>query len=385
VSGTCPTRPQGETSHESSNGWRSAEWRRVANRATHAAVAQFHNASMSVVREKSEPVSRTRPDAERMPVRLISVSMDVSSVAPAGCKRIAADLFVPQSVVPMPLLWVCIPGGGINRQYFDLDVASQSGAFSMARHLAAYGDLVVTVDPPGVGGSDVPDDGYTLTSRVVAEVLAAALDGLRAELARDGFAAAEVSGVVPRAVVGLGHSAGALLVAVQQAYHHSYDVVALLGFSASGLPDVLNENELRYAGRPEQFSADVKNLAKARFGSALPEWSNTSTGELEPGAVARQVETALAAASSRLLALVGMTAIVPGSVQPELDELRVPIFAALGEHDLGGTLDVLPRQLPACADLTLFLLEGAGHNHNVAVNRQLLWDRVVRWAISVTS
>ena len=85
---------------------------------------------------------------------------------------------------------------------------------------------------------------------------------------------------------------------------------------------------------------------------------------------------AFAAASSRLLALVGMTAIVPGSVQPELDELRIPIFAALGEHDLGGTLDVLPGQLPACGDLTLFLLEGAGHNHNVAVNRRLLWDRV---------
>ena len=92
------------------------------------------------------------------------------------------------------------------------------------------------------------------------------------------------------------------------------------------------------------------------------------------------VDVVLAAASSRLLALVGMTAIVPGSVQPELDELRVPVFAALGEHDLVGTLDVLPSQLPACGDLTLFLLEGAGHNHNVAVNRQLLWDRVARWA-----
>ena len=94
---------------------------------------------------------------------------------------------------------------------------------------------------------------------------------------------------------------------------------------------------------------------------------------------------ALAAASSRLLALVGMTAIVPGSVQPELDLLRGPVFAALGDHDLGGTLDVLPGQLPACRDLTLFLLEGAGHNHNVAVNRRILWERVARWATSVTS
>ncbi len=272
----------------------------------------------------------------------------------------------------------------MNRRYFDLDVASQKGAFSMARHLAAGGDLVMTVDPPGVGGSDMPDDGYTLTPRVVADVLAAALEGLRGDLGSDDLAAAGLSGVVPRAVVGLGHSAGALLVAFQQAHHQSYDVVALLGFSASGLPGVLNEDEVRYAGRPERFSANMKNLTRARFGDPLPEWSS-STGEVGPHAVAAQVDMALAAASSRLLAMVGMTAIVPGSVQPELDELRIPIFAALGEHDLGGTLDVLPRQLPACGDLTLFLLEGAGHNHNVAIKRRLLWDRVARWATSVTS
>ena len=203
-------------------------------------------------------------------VRRTSVSLDVSTVAPAGCKRIAVDLFVPQSVRPTPLLWVCIPGGGINRRYFDLDVAGQNGAFSMARHLAAGGDLVVTVDPPGVGESDAPDDGYTLTPRVVAGVLAAALDGLRADLGSDGMAAAGQSGVVPRAMVGLGHSAGALLVAVQQAHHHSYDVVALLGFSASGLPGVLNEDELLYAGRPERFSENLKSLTRAGLAILSP-------------------------------------------------------------------------------------------------------------------
>ena len=121
---------------------------------------------------------------------------------------------------------------------------------------------------------------------------------------------------------------------------------------------VLNEDELRYAGSPERLSEDVKTLTRARFGDPLPEWSNSSRGELEPNAIATQVDMALAAASSRLLALVGMTAIVPGSVQPELDELRIPIFASVGEHDLGGTLDVLPGQLRPAGDLTLFLLRG---------------------------
>jgi pimeloyl-ACP methyl ester carboxylesterase len=317
-------------------------------------------------------------------VRRSTVDVDVRAVAPAGCNRIAADIFVPQDMGPRPLLWVCIPGGGINRQYFDLQVAGQEGAFSMARHLAAGGNLVVTVDPPGVGGSDAPDDGYTLTPPVVAEVLASAIESLQEDLGRDGIAGAELGRVTPRATIGLGHSAGALLVAFQQAHHRSYDVLALLGFSASGLPGVLNEEELSYAGRPREFAEVVKSLTKARFGDPLPQWSNSSAGELEPNTVSTQVDVALAAASSRLLALVGMSAIVPGSVQPELDALRVPIFAALGEHDLAGTLDVLPSQLPACGDLTLFLLEGAGHNHNVAVNRRILWDRVARWSASVT-
>jgi pimeloyl-ACP methyl ester carboxylesterase len=357
----------------------------VADGATCTAGGPIRKVWLSVAQDKSELLLRTQSDAGMLAVRRCSLSVDVSTLAPAGCRRIAADLFVSQSVRPTPLLWVCIPGGGISRRYFDLDVAGQNGTFSMARHLAAGGDVVVTVDPPGVGESDVPDDGYALTPRVVADVLAAAFDRLGAELGSDAFAAVVgLSGVVPRAVVGLGHSAGALLVAFQQAHHHSYDVVALFGFSASGLPDVLNEDELRYAGHPERLSEDVKNLTRARFGEPLPEWSN-STGEFGPRAVSAQVDMALAAASSRLLAQVGMTAIVPGSVQPELDELRIPIFAALGEHDLGGTLDVLPGQLPACGDLTLFLLQGAGHNHNVAVNRRLLWDRVARWATSVTS
>ncbi|MGA2472880.1 MAG: alpha/beta fold hydrolase [Acidimicrobiales bacterium] len=320
-----------------------------------------------------------------MGVRRSTVDVDVAAVAPAGCTRIAADIFVPQDLGPRPLLWVCIPGGGMSRQYFDLDVAGQEGAFSMARHLAAGGDLVVTVDPPGVGGSDAPDHGYTLTPPVVADVLAAAIETLQEALRRDAIAGAELGAVTPRATVGLGHSAGALLVAFQQAHHRSYDVLALLGFSASGLPGVLNEEELSYAGRPKEFAEDVGLLTKARFGDPLPERSKSGAGELEPNAVSTDVDVALAAASGRLLALVGMSAIVPGSAQPELDEIRVPIFAALGEYDLSGTLDVLPSQLPACGDLTLFLLKGAGHNHNVAVNRRLLWDRVARWAASVTS
>jgi pimeloyl-ACP methyl ester carboxylesterase len=317
-------------------------------------------------------------------VRRTTIEVDVRGVAPHGCAQLAADVFVPEDCGPRPLLWVCVPGGGIDRGYFDLEVTGQGGAFSMARHLAAGGNLVVTVDPPGVGGSDAPDDGYTLTPHVVADILAAATAKLKKVLGRDGIAAAGLGRRTPSATVGLGHSAGALLVAVQQARHASYNALALLGFSASGLPGVLTEDELGYAGRPEALTAVIETLTRARFGDPLPRWSHDSAEGLEPDVLAAPIDAALAAASSRLLAVVGMAALVPGSVQPELDEIRVPVFAALGERDLAGTLDVLPAQLPSCGDLTLFLLEGAGHNHNVARGRRVLWNRVAAWAASVT-
>lgn len=312
-----------------------------------------------------------------------TILIDVSSVAPPGCNRLSIDLFAPEGLGADPLLWVCVPGGGINRRYFDLEVAGQAGAFSMARYLATRGDLVVTVDPPGVGESDTPDDGYALSPAVVADVLAEAIQILEADLEHQGIVTAGLGRIVPRARLGLGHSAGALLVACQQARHRSYDALALLGFSASGLPEVLNDQELRFVGRPAELAEAVTSLSKARFGEPLPQWSNSSAGELQPNSLSAAVDVALAGASSRLLALVGMTAIVPGSVQPQLDQLQDPIFVALGEHDLAGKLDVLPAQLPACGDLTLFLLQGAGHNHNVAANRQVLWKRIMRWADSV--
>ena len=318
-----------------------------------------------------------------MSVTKSTIRLDVTGVAPVGCNRICVDLFAPDDLGPSPLLWVCVPGGGMSRRYFDLAVAGQDHAFSMARYLAAGGDLVVTVDPPGVGESDAPDDGYTLSSHVVADVLSAAIEALDADLESRGREGGERGRAVVRAKIGLGHSAGALLVACQQARHRTYDALALLGFSAAGLPEVLSEEERRFVNRPEELARVIADLSRERFGDPLPQWSNRRTGEVEPTSAAPEVDEALAAASSRLLALVGMTAIVPGSVQPELDELRHPILVALGEHDLAGRLDVLPGQLPACPDLTLFLLEEAGHNHNVAPNRQILWKRIMRWANSV--
>ncbi|MGP0032734.1 MAG: alpha/beta fold hydrolase [Acidimicrobiales bacterium] len=314
-------------------------------------------------------------------MRKITVEVDVAGRAPSGCHLVVADLYVPAETEPFPVVWCCVPGGGISRAYFDLDVPPSLGEYSMAYHLAERGQIVLTIDPPGVGGSDLPDDGYDLAPRVVSDVLHVVVQDVLDRIVTGRLDGVRVVSI--GAVLGVGHSAGALLVACQQARHRTFDALALLGFSASGLPSVLNEKEAAYAERAEDLVAVLPEFVRARFGDPLPQWSSERSrlGMLE--APVDDVEAASSRAGSRLLAMVGMTALVPGSIKPELDQIDVPTIVALGEHDIAGSISALPGQLPSCHDLTLFTVVGAGHNHNVAESRLVLWDRMLRWIRSV--
>jgi pimeloyl-ACP methyl ester carboxylesterase len=313
--------------------------------------------------------------------RKITLSVDVTGTAPEGCDQVEVDLFLPAVPAPAPVFWCCVPGGGVTRSYFDLEVPPEAGQYSMARFIADRGMPVLIIDPPGVGGSDVPTDPYTLTPPAVAAVLDVVVTDVAARMAGglfDGAAAIE-----PRMTVGVGHSAGGLLVACQQARHRSFDVVALLGFSDTGMIQVLTDQEKSFIGRPEDLLVALPDLVKARFGEPLPNRpyadldNPLSTGPRGP------VQEAEARAATNLLALVGLMAIIPGSMQPEMDQIDVATFAAVGDRDIAGDIGLLVGQLPQCNDLTLITLPGVGHNHNMSASRLTLWSRLVHWADSV--
>jgi pimeloyl-ACP methyl ester carboxylesterase len=314
-------------------------------------------------------------------VRKLTVTVDVTGKAPKGCHRVVADLFVPTDLDAGARLWCCVPGGGMNRSYFDLEVPPAAGDYSMARFAAERGQVVLTIDPPGIGGSDAPDDGYQLTPRCLADTL----DHVVAEV-RNRLATGALDGAPPIScglTVGVGHSAGALLVACQQGRGRTYDAVALLGFSNRGLPSVLSPEEAAFTDRPEALAAGLADLVRARFGEPLPLLANPSTGIDTGRAQPAPVQAAVDRASDRLLGLVGMTALVPGSIQPELARIDAPTLVAVGDRDIAGATGALPGQLPACDDLTLLTLAGTGHNHNWAESRLALWDRLVRWVGSL--
>ena len=152
------------------------------------------------------------PDVAKMTVRL-----DVGRVAPKGCRFVTADIFWdPVAVSGDPIVVFCFAGGGISRGYYDLAVPG----YSMARHLAALGLVTVTVDHPGTGTSDVPTDPWTLTPEVVADVDVAAVAGILDRLAAGGVDG--LPAVTPSLVIGLGSSAGGLVVLHQQSRRSAY-------------------------------------------------------------------------------------------------------------------------------------------------------------------
>lgn len=307
--------------------------------------------------------------------------IDVSGVGPAGVGRCAVEVVAEPDALrsggPVPIA-VCLPGGYYGRRYFDLIVPPDGGDYSMAGHLATRGWIVVVCDPPGIGASDVPTDPYDLTPHALADVQATVTRSTLGGLARGDL----VDGLppVPDAwPVGVGHSAGALLTVHEQARHRPFAALALLGFAGHGLPEVLTPEELAVADDPDAARAALAGLVEARFGEALPAFPGGTTSIFSNPTAPSGAKDAMRASQDRLLALLGLTSMIPGASAPELAAIDVPVFLGVGDTDITGDPRAIPGHFPNATDLTLFVLPDSGHAHNIAPTRARLWDRVAAW------
>jgi pimeloyl-ACP methyl ester carboxylesterase len=256
----------------------------------------------------------------------------------------------------------CFPGGGTSSRYFELE------GFDMAAHLAGSGVALLLVDHPGVGGSDVPNDGWTLTPELVADIDATAVERSLQQLAlRD------------VTVIGLGHSMGAMLVAYQQARHDTYAGLVLAGYSDRGLPEVLTPSELELVGSPARIARSLRDLARARFGVPLVESESSGLEMLVGPGMSADVQRAIQASAGPLLAICGLNALIPGSDAAVLDAIDVPVLLAIAEHDIVGPPHDAPQYLPESPDVTLHVVREAFHNSNVAPTRVAMWNRILSW------
>jgi alpha-beta hydrolase superfamily lysophospholipase len=309
----------------------------------------------------------------------VGIRVDVGDAAPPGCRTIAAEVVTPQpwsAAEPPPVLF-CFAGGGISRHYFDLAVPG----YSFAEYACERGFVTVLMDHPGTGDSDVPDDGWSLTPETIARADAAAVDGVLAAL-KNG----EVAGVPPlrpATVIGVGHSMGGLLLIYQQAGFPRFDGLAVLGWCARGLPEYLDESE-RELSSLDDFEDRLVEGAKRLFGEPLPTQESGTEGLLTKNPIPDDVRRALAEARSRLLAVAGYASLIPRSAARESARIDVPVFLGVGEHDIVTGHHAIPAEFPTSRDVALFVLAGAGHNHNVEPGREELWARIADWADDLT-
>lgn len=276
----------------------------------------------------------------------------------------------------------CLPGGGFCRRYWDLPAVAGEGEFSMAAHLADRGAVMVLIDHLGIGDSTVPDDPYVLTPTLLADVNDVVVRTVLRQLA-DGAVPGFPSGR-PLVPIGVGHSMGGHLTAIQQARRRTHTAIALLGTGCEGVPRLLSAEELDYTDDQDRLRADLPELTRRRWGTALPAMAQANADALVAPSTAPAVRAALQTAMAPILGLAALSAMVPGSCRDELRRIDVPLLLGFGDADLMEDPYVVPPGLTASADVTRFVLSDSYHNHNVAPGRAVLWDRLWRWAVSVS-
>ncbi|MGH8445606.1 MAG: alpha/beta hydrolase [Solimonas sp.] len=312
-----------------------------------------------------------------------------------GPLKIAVDVFAPPGgVAPRALLW-CLPGGNMNRRYYDLLPPREDGngdgggapddsdgSFSFARTLAAQGYVVASADYLGLGDSDRPNDGWLCTpdnlTAINRHVYAALLAQLHA-----GTAHPRLGPLPGLRSIGVGHSMGGMMTILQQAAQQPHVALAVMGFSTRGLPDYVPK-ELHGVDslvlRPK-----LTGMARKAFGEPFPIMQRTpeSRGIFGGNGADPRGIVALKAASDAMLPIPAFLSMLPGNVAPEAETVTVPVFLALGSRDMAGPPHQVPAAFPNSADVTLHIAAEAGHAHFLFASRARLFARVDAWARTV--
>jgi len=261
---------------------------------------------------------------------------------------------------------VCLPGGTYTRGYFDLEVPGHAD-YSYARDAAARGFPVVAFDVLGTGASSRPGREIELTDQAAATALA--VEQLPDAVGHAG------------PFVGVGHSMGAYVAIFQQAAHRSYAAVAILGTTNREVePLGLPEEVVRAAATAEGRAALVEQAAAAMpdpyiEGGREPLLAWFHLADVPRAVVEADNATTLTVVPRRCGAAGG----TPGIAVEAAAAIDVPVFLAYGDVDVSPSPHGEPAFYPSSPDVTLYVLRGSGHCHNMASSRRLLWERLARW------
>ena len=297
--------------------------------------------------------------------------------------QLAATAFLPaaDALPERPAVLVAMPGAGYGRRYFDLPGAG----YSEAEYHNRRGTIVVALDHLGVGESSAPPFEVTTLDVVAAANNAAVISIL--DSLRNGTLVPGVRPLDPACVVGAGQSMGGHILAGMQAYHRTFDGVAMLGSSMvctsmpsrsggsqvvvpEGTPPdeaaalLTQETDWRYAffweDVPEAFvEADFAGGHPVR--ETAPIWGSTTF----PGLAAALV--------------------LPGVVASEAARIDVPVLVGMGERDVCQELHAELAAFENATDIAAFVVPRMAHMHNFAGTRRRMWDRIDAFIFQVAT
>lgn len=309
------------------------------------------------------------------------LTFDVSAITPEEQLSQTAWLFTPPEPASARAILLCLAGGTYDKHYWHLEVPGHPG-YSFGEHLAALGYVVVALDHLGVGESSDVDGpvGLELLARGDAEV---------ARQVRDRLAEGTLHGALPALdipLVGVGHSMGACLTTMVQAVARPYDAVVLLGYGVevSNVDGAVAGEDLESSIR-ENYEL-LRGLVGAEPGATS--WVVPRTG-LRDNFYAADVPAAVIEADdahvSRLPAQANAEVISPAFVAPYAAKVDIPVFLGFGaSRDTSDDPHAEPANYRSATDVTVHLVEGSAHCHNLNTHRAALWDRIGAWVPTIT-
>lgn len=290
-------------------------------------------------------------------------TFDVSAVTPfTGAQFIVGWLFMPDNIgfVSPQSLVVCLSGGTYSKSYFHFSVHGYAG-YSMAEYFTKRGHLFLALDHLGVGESTQPEEEHLLTRAVHADAHHEVVKTVLERLAR-GIRSCSLPPMTGLSITGVGHSMGGMILVTQQGRYSSYDRIAALGWvnipSAVPVLNLLPPDDS--SGYLPANRIDTKTVFYM---------------EDVPDAIIEADEKAATTVSATLL----RELLIPGISREEAARITVPVFIGFGERDMSLDPYIEPSAYSSSSDVTLYILMGSGHCHNISSTRKRLWGRLCEW------
>jgi pimeloyl-ACP methyl ester carboxylesterase len=260
-------------------------------------------------------------------------------------------------------LLLCLHGGGYRRAYWD-SPCGRAGEYSFAQFFTAQNKAVLALDLLGMGDSSKPQPESKLSRPSVAAANADSLSQAVQRLTDGTWAnAAAIS------VTGVGHSIGGMMLITQAAAHRGMDRVAVLGWANQ--PMVLGDTDTATLSAtliPSGYLPSPRPALRKLF--YLPD---------VPAAVIEADE----ALATETPACLGRDALTPGIVHAASAQITVPVLIVHGVVDTSPDPWGEVRFFKSARDVTLSVLEGSAHCHNLAASRREHWSRLNRWVDSL--